>query len=165
MERYPWLDGSLPPATADEVIDALQAVRWRGAWGAEALDVEHTCSYVNSIDTTIDHDYVMCYLVEVCDRDVLATHHYLHGPDLVPSETGETWVNYLAVRVGPGDKRVACWWSPRPRRYYPDDPPARQRFFARVPGTTSVIRRWFVDFDDGEIEAATECASRRRSSE
>lgn len=122
------------PANAPYIIDTLEAARWKGAWGCDALDIPGTSTYVNSVDTTVDGDYMMWYLVEVCDRDLEATEHYLHGPDLVPSTTGETWVSYLAVYEGPGGEREHQWHG------------SRNRFFDRDTTPIYDIRKWFLTF-------------------
>lgn len=134
------------PATAEHVIEVLSEAEWplgiHSHWGVEGLDVPGTSTYVNSIDTHVEGDYVQWYLVEVCDVDDEATEHYM-GPDrgTEPSQTGETWVSYLAVCTmyggtpfGGGQKVYWQWHH------------SRAPFFDRTTHPIYDIRVWFLNF-------------------
>lgn len=102
-------------------LPAAERLAWN--WGTDpGRDfwwVPGTCTYINGIMVTIDSDYEMAYLLEVCDQ-----------------KADDTWVTHLAIEVRHVDVANWSWHEHRP---YP--------FFERPAEVTHFdIHRWFVNW-------------------
>lgn len=71
------------------------------AGGVSIWDIPDSSTYINGIMLTIDHDYEMGYLLEVCDR----------------SEDGETYVSHLMIADSPWG-RDCEWVDHRPYPFF-----------------------------------------------
>lgn len=155
-------------STALEIVYAAYDKKFSQNGDCDGLWISDT-TYVNMVDMRIDMDYLQGYLLEVCDVDRDATEHYFHN-GIQPSETGETWVSYLAVfqrHAGLGE--VTSEWYDGDQFLDHVEVNGRRkqsssiRFFSTERCTYGQrVRHWFVDWVEGECEAYAEDMRRRR---
>ncbi len=78
-------------------------------WGTSSerpsrWDIPDTTTYINGVMVTIDNDYEMAYLLEVCDRN---------------TPEAETWVTHLVLEVHAFQELYAwSWLEHNPYRFF-----------------------------------------------
>lgn len=114
-------------ATGEEIAHHFLTIPYldqcRYNWGTDSdrpsiWDIADTTTYINGVMVTIDRDYKMAFLLEVCDR-----------------VGDQTWVTYLAMEVRHRDLSAWEWMDRRP-----------VPFFDRGDLTRFEVHEWFINW-------------------